>query len=100
MATLYRNISGNLTQQLLQVGTNKTISKISLSNTHATDSVSVNLHVEQKLTGKFYLIKNVVIPVGVTLVFDNGMSFSTKKDQYSFFIKLSAADSTVDVIAN
>ena len=100
MAGLYRNISGNLTQQLLPSGSNKVVSKISLSNVHASDAVVVSLHIEKKLIGKYYLIKNVSIPIGTTLVVDSGIGFSTKKDQFGLFIKLNAADSAVDVMVN
>ena len=98
MANIYRNISGELTQQLLQSGANKLVSKISLTNVHATATVSVDLHIEKKLTGKYYLIKNVSIPAGVTLIYKDGINFSNKKDQFGLFIKLTKSASETPVV--
>ena len=98
MANIYRNISGELTQQLLQSGANKLVSKISLANVHATATVKVDLHIEKKLTGKYYLIKNVSIPAGVTLIYKDGISFSNKTDQFGLFIKLTKSASETPVV--
>ena len=57
MATLHHNISGALTKQLLAPGDNISPSKISLANTHASNVVAIDLYIEKKLTGKFYLVK-------------------------------------------
>ena len=65
----YFNISGELTQELLAVGDNVKVSKISFTNTHTTTMCTVDLHIEKKLTGKFYLLKGVELPVGSTFVF-------------------------------
>ena len=65
----YFNISGELTQELLAVGSNVKVSKISFTNTHATTMCTVDLHIEKKLTGKFYLLKGVELPVGSTVEF-------------------------------
>ena len=81
------NITGELTQQLLAAGNNIKASSISLTNVDPSHSSTVDLYIEKKLTGKFYLLKNVVIPVGVTLTHDI-VSFNNKVDEFSLYIKL------------
>ena len=69
----YYNISGELTQELLAAGDSVNVTSISLANvdssTTTVDSV-VDLYIEKRLTGKFYLLKGVNIPVGSTLVLE------------------------------
>ena len=43
----YFNISGELTQELLAPGDNVKVSKISLTNTHATTMCTVDLYIEK-----------------------------------------------------
>ena len=96
----YFNISGELTQELLAVDSNISVSKISFTNTHATTMCTVDLHIEKKLTGKFYLLKGVELPVGSTFVYDS-INFSNATGGFSLYIKLNksvAETPTVDVI--
>ena len=88
MSALHHNISGELTQQLLQVGSNVNVSKITLTNIHSSTTCTVDLYIEKKLTGKYYLLKSMSLPVGVTFVYEDGVKFSTRTGQYSLFIKL------------
>ena len=83
----YFNISGELTQQLLTVGEGFNISKISLINTQKVSKCKVDLYIEKKLTGKFYLLKGVELPVGATLIYDD-IKFRTITDEFSLYIKL------------
>ena len=84
------NITGELTQELLAPGDNINISSISLTNvdssTTTVDSV-VDLYIEKSLTGKFYLLKGVSIPVGATLLHDI-KSFNNKVGEFGLYIKL------------
>ena len=103
MAVLHHNISGELTQLLVPHGSSAVINKISLTNIHASTTCTVDLFIEKKLTGKYYLLKSVSLPVGATLIYDDGIKFSTKNNQFSLFIKLTKGASetpTVDVIIN
>tara|TARA_R110000787_G_scaffold40922_1_gene101167 strand:- start:1095 stop:1397 length:303 start_codon:yes stop_codon:yes gene_type:complete len=98
MATRHHNISGELTQELLAVGDGVNVTSISLVNIHASASCAVDLYIEKKLTGKFYLAKQLSLPIGVTLMFDN-TNFSNKVNEFGLFIKLTgSAASVVDVI--
>ena len=103
MATLYHNISGELTQLLVPQGANTDIKKISLTNIHASTTCTVDLFIEKKLSGKYYLLKDVSLPVGATLIYSDGISYNTNNKQFSLYIKLTKGASetpTVDVIIN
>ena len=94
------NITGELTQELLAAGDAISISKISLSNIEGTNYCTVDLYIEKKLTGTFYLMKGVELPIGATLVYE-GVRFSNKTDEFGLYIKLTKSASetpAVDVI--
>jgi len=86
MASFF-NISGELTQQLLAPGDNVNVSKISLTNIQKVSSCKVDLYIEKKLTGKFYLIKGVELPIGATLIYDD-IKFSNRTSEFGLYIKL------------
>ena len=99
MATRLHNISGELTQELLAAGDNAKVSSISLTNIHASTTCTVNLYIEKKLTGTFYVIKGVKLPVGVILSHD--FTFDNSANEFGLYIKLTKGASetpTVDVI--
>ena len=99
MATRLHNISGELTQELLAAGDNVTVSSISLTNTHAETTCKVDLYIEKKLTGTYYIFKSVKLPVGTALSHDFTLNNST--GEYGLYIKLTKGASetpTVDVI--
>ena len=94
------NITGELTQELLAAGDKVSVSKILLTNLHASTTCKVDLYIEKKLTGKFYLMKGVSLPVGATLVHDE-VRFNNKTDEFGLYIKLTKGASetpAVDVI--
>ena len=99
MATRHHNISGELTQELLAAGDNAKVSSISLSNTHASTTCTVDLYIEKALIGKFYIMKGVSLPVGVTL--SHSFSINNSANEFGLYIKLTKSASetpTVDVI--
>ena len=84
------NITGELTQELLAAGDNTNVSSISLTNVDSTGTAvdaEVDLYIEKKLTGKFYLLKSIKIPYGVTL-FHDIKSFNNKSGEFGLYIKL------------
>ena len=84
------NITGELTQELLAAGDNTNVSSISLTNVDSTGTAvdaEVDLYIEKKLTGKFYLLKSVKIPYGATL-FHDIKSFNNKANEFGLYIKL------------
>ena len=96
----YYNISGELTQELLAAGGGANTKSISLVNTHVSNHCHVDLYVEKKLKGKFYIMKNVELAIGTTLVYNN-LTFNNKSGEFGLYIKLNKSASetpTVDVI--
>ena len=92
--------AAELTRELLTAGDNTLVSKISLANIHATHPCTVDLYIEKKLTGKFYLLKGVELPVGATLIYDN-MKFDNASGEFGLYLKLNKSASetpAVDVI--
>ena len=81
------NISGELTQELLAAGAGVSVSKISLTNTQKVSKCKVDLYIEKKLTGKFYLLKGVELPIGATLIYDD-IKFSNATGEFGLYIKL------------
>jgi len=84
------NITGELTQELLAAGDNTSVSSISLTNVDSTGTsvdAEVDIYIEKKLTGKFYILKSVKIPYGVTL-FHDIKSFNNKTGEFGLYIKL------------
>ena len=85
------NTTGELTQELLAAGDNTNVSSISLTNINFGGSTLVDIYIEKKLTGKFYLLKKVELPVGVTL-FHDIKSFNNKANEFGLYIKLTKSD--------
>tara|TARA_R100000234_G_C4991205_1_gene175641 strand:- start:21 stop:536 length:516 start_codon:yes stop_codon:yes gene_type:complete len=83
----YFNISGELTQELLAPGAGVNVNKIYLTNVQKVSKCKVDLYIEKKLTGKFYLLKGVELPIGATLLYDN-VSFSNAENEFGLYIKL------------
>ena len=98
MATRHHNISGELTQELLAAGDDYNVSSVSLTNartflsgvTTASSTCKVDLYIEKKLTGKFYILKDVSLPLGATLSHDFTMNNSL--GEYGLYIKLTRGD--------
>jgi len=86
MATHF-NIAGELTQQLLAPGDNISVGSISLTNTQKVSKCKVDLYIEKALTGKFYLLKGVELPIGATLLY-NGVKFKNTIGEFGLYIKL------------
>jgi sulfate adenylyltransferase subunit 1 (EFTu-like GTPase family) len=99
MATLHHNISGELTQELLAVGDGVNVTSISLVNVHASTACTIDLYIEKKLTGKFYIIKGLQLPVGATLILEgNDVKFSNKAGKFGLYIKLTKGASETPVV--
>tara|TARA_R100000458_G_scaffold5975_1_gene4810 strand:+ start:3172 stop:3492 length:321 start_codon:yes stop_codon:yes gene_type:complete len=101
----YFNITGEtsaaaeLTRELLAPGDNFKTNSISLTNVHADTKCTVNVYIEKVSSGKFYILKNIELPIGVTLV--HNFTFDNSTDQYGLYLKLTKSASetpAVDVI--
>ena len=93
------NITGALTQQLLAPGDNVNVSKISFTNIEGTNNCNIDLYIEKKLTGRFYLLKGIQLPIDASLMYEN-IKFSNSKSEFGLYVKLTAASGTpaVDII--
>ena len=105
MATRYHNITGasaaaaELTRELLAAGDNMKVSSISLCNIQGTTACTVDLYIEKALTGKFYIMKGVSLPIDAVLSHDFSMNNST--GEFGLYLKLTKGASetpSVDVI--
>tara|TARA_R110000782_G_scaffold256557_2_gene345618 strand:- start:561 stop:875 length:315 start_codon:yes stop_codon:yes gene_type:complete len=99
VATTHHNISGELTQTLLAAGDGFSVTSISLANVHASTTCAVDLYIEKQLTGKFYIIKSLKLPVGATLMLSGqDVKFNNKVNQFGLFIKLTQGASETPVV--
>ena len=120
MSIIYKNITGSTAEVLYSISDLKEsrIKTITLANIHTTDKVSVDLYLYgissnpggssssqyvQSIdsTDTYYMYKAVVIPIGATLQLESkDLYIDYENVLYDIYIKLSAADSAVDVIIN
>jgi len=115
MGYTYKNIVGSDATLLEKVNYKTVYNNMTLCNTHLTDSVNASVYFRGitvapgpsynddsdsntvKTLVPYYIIKNVNIPVGATLVLDKTYFLNL---QYKIYVELSASDSTVSVILN
>ncbi len=104
MATRYHNVSGETALELFSDDDSIRVRSISMVNTHASATCTIDLYIEQDPSDRFYILKAVELPVGVTLEHDFGTSNGVgqfRVGQFELYIKLtnSAEETpTVDVI--
>ena len=93
-----QNISGDVTQELVAIGDNiSNISSILLTNTHATDGVTIDLYINDT-SNSYYLIKGHVLVKGAYLVLDSKhVTFNNSAGGFGLYIKLNNTDSALDV---
>ena len=117
MSKVYKNITGSTEVEIVDIETIK-ISKFHLTNVHDTDSATVNLYFKnykvtdsrlevgengdfndlEKTTYTYYIMKNVVMPVGASISLDASYFSGINYYDYRLFIKLAAGTSAVDLI--
>ena len=105
--TQYHNLSGATARnnELLAVGDipMEKIKAILVANTDDDDAATVNIYLHKESTTTsaaefYYFIKNVSIPVGVSLLIENNdlLNFDNSSEGYSLWAYVGATD-TVDV---
>ena len=103
MATLKHNITTVLTQNLLAAGDNISNAKsITIANVDSSNDAKVDLFLN-KGDDNFYILKNVPIPLGSTLVLgpEDNIAFDNSANGYSMRIQVDDGSTTavaVDVI--
>ena len=90
MATLYHNISGELSTEILAPGDRMNVSSISLANVNTYKHVLLDLFMKKSETGRYYLLKNVKIPAGASYVYDT--IINNRVGEFGLYVKLKAAD--------
>ena len=103
MATLLHNITTTLTQDLLAAGDGISNAKsISIANVDGSNDAKVDLFLNKK-EENFYILKNVLIPLGSTLVLgpEDNIAFNNNSTGFSLRIQVDDGSTTavaVDVI--
>tara|TARA_R110002020_G_scaffold144946_1_gene318163 strand:- start:12894 stop:13262 length:369 start_codon:yes stop_codon:yes gene_type:complete len=103
-----RSIQNPLTGQVDNDINAANINSIVLCNKHATDSVTIDLWVRNYVDNgaggftetNFYILNNVLVPNGTTLVLDKSYGINFNNSYKRLYVQLSASDSAVDVIIN
>ena len=93
MATLQHNITTVLTQNLLAAGDNVSdIKRMSIANVHTSSTTKVDLFLN-KGANNYYLLENVEIPSGTTLILneEDNIVFDNTSNGFSMRIKLATA---------
>tara|TARA_B100001094_G_C18147589_1_gene781718 strand:- start:480 stop:785 length:306 start_codon:yes stop_codon:yes gene_type:complete len=96
---LQSNITTTAVTSVLDAGENVSkIDTIRLTNTHASTTATVDLFIDSNSLGTFYIIKNVSILAGTSLVLNEGLSFDNSINGYTMYVKLGAGQ--IDVLIN
>jgi len=102
-ATFFHNITTVLTKDLLSAGDNvSNLNSITIANVDNTNEANVDLFLN-KDDDNFYILKNVLIPLGATLVLgpEDNIAFNNSASGYSMRIQVDDGSTTavdVDVI--
>jgi len=103
VATFFHNITTTLTQDLLTAGDNvNNVKSITFANVDSTNDAKVDLFLN-KSDSNFYILKNVLIPLGSTLVLgpEDGVAFNNSSNGYSMRTQVDDGSTTavaVDII--
>jgi len=88
-----------ITRELLAPGDGVKVSSIALTNVHADTNCTVDVYIEKSLSGKFYILKSVELPIGTTLV--HNFTFDNNANEFGLYLKLNKSASevpSVDII--
>jgi len=99
---IYKNITTNandhITTLIQKNGTHSGgISKISICNNDSLQAENISVYIEDEATTKYYMIKNVDIPVGVTLVLDDVTSFDSRRNSLNIVTNKDSGTGAPDV---
>lgn len=96
---LQSNITTTAVTSVLDAGENiSKIDTVRLTNTHASTTATVDLFIDSNSLGTFYIIKNVSILAGTSLVLNEGLSFDNSINGYTMYVKLGAGQ--IDILIN
>lgn len=92
----YTNITTTAPTVLANRGDNlNNITSILIANTHDSTDVDVDLYIQDSSNNTFYLLKNTLIPVGVSLSLTDNVKFNNSSTGYSLIAEVVAG--SVDI---
>lgn len=99
---IYKNITTDANDQIsVLIQKNGThsggISKISICNNDSLQAENISVYIEDEASTKFYMIKNVDIPTGVTLVLDDVTSFDARRNSLNIVTNKDSSTGPPDV---
>jgi len=98
MAILQHNITTTLTQNLLSAGDKVNAKSITLSNVDSTNDAKVDLFLNQG-DDNYYILKNVLIPLGSTLVLNQEDNISFNNSSSGFSLRIQVDDGSTTAVA-
>ena len=76
------------------------VTSILITNTHDTNSVDVDLYIQDSSNNTFYLIKNTIIPIGVSLALTENVKFNNSSAGYSLIAEIAAGSVDIHIKQN
>ena len=99
---LYTNItSNNVPTVLVTRGDNvNNITSILITNSHDSTAVDIDLYIQDTSNNTFHLLKNTLIPVGVSLALTDNVKFNNNSTSYSLIANVIAGSVDVHIKQN
>ena len=76
------------------------ITSILITNTHDSTDVDVDLYIQDTSNNNFYLLKNTLIPVGVSLALTDNVKFNNSSTGYSLIANVTAGSVNIHLKQN
>ena len=97
-ATLQHNITTVLTQTLLSAGDNFRVKNITLANVDSSNDAKVDLFLNKE-DNNYYILKEVLIPLGSTLVLNKNDNISFNNNSNGFSLRIQVDDGSTTAVA-
>jgi|TARA_R100000655_G_scaffold109944_1_gene166516 hypothetical protein len=97
-ATLQHNITTVLTQTLLSAGDRVQVNNITLANVDSSNDAKVDLFLNKE-DNNYYILKEVLIPIGSTLVLNKNDNISFNNNSNGFSLRIQVDDGSTTAVA-
>ncbi len=97
-ATLQHNITTVLTQTLLSAGDRVQVNNITLANVDSSNDAKVDLFLNKE-DNNYYILKEVLIPIGSTLVLNKNDNISFNNNSNGFSLRIQVDDGITTAVA-
>tara|TARA_R100000657_G_C4629798_1_gene78030 strand:- start:446 stop:748 length:303 start_codon:yes stop_codon:yes gene_type:complete len=98
---LYTNITSAVPTVLADRGDNlNNITSVLITNTHDSTEVDIDLYIQDSSNNTFYLLKNTIIPVGVSLALTDNVKFNNSTSGYSLIAEVVAGSVDIHIKQN